>query len=140
MVLIISGLVVPMSVLTQLLTATLWKAFCFLNEIPVLMLPVVNSGLQTQNRPYWWQKQKLHLCLFSFFSCIYFFHSSPCKHRHSAFVINCSVFVTAWSEHTSQPQILKLSFSPPLCSVPHTPGMWESRWRVSPSAAEKGDW
>lgn len=43
MVLIIFGLVVPMSVLTQLLTATLWKAFCFLNEIPMLMLPVVNS-------------------------------------------------------------------------------------------------
>lgn len=43
MVLIIFGLVVPMSVLTQLLTVTLWKAFCFLNEIPVLMLPVVDS-------------------------------------------------------------------------------------------------
>lgn len=43
MVLIIFGLVVPVSVLTQLLAATLWKAFCFLNEIPVLMLPVVNS-------------------------------------------------------------------------------------------------
>lgn len=33
MVLIIFGLVVPMSVLTQLLSATLWKAFCFRNEI-----------------------------------------------------------------------------------------------------------
>lgn len=43
MVLIIFGLVVPVSVLTQLLTATLGKASCFLNKIPVLKLPVVNS-------------------------------------------------------------------------------------------------
>lgn len=43
MVLITFGLVVLISVLTQLLIATLWKAFCFLNKIPVLMLPVVNS-------------------------------------------------------------------------------------------------
>lgn len=44
-VLIFFGLEIPVSVLTQLLTATLWKAFCFLNKIPVLMLPVVNPRL-----------------------------------------------------------------------------------------------
>ena len=73
MVLISFGLVVPMSVLTQLLTAPLWKAFCFLNEIPPLMLPVGNSHLQPQHsdRPYGCQKQKLDLCLFLPFSFMY---------------------------------------------------------------------
>ena len=73
MVLISFGLVVPMSVLTQLLTAPLWKAFCFLNEIPVLMLPVGNSHLQPWDSscPYGCQKQKLDLCLFLSFCFIY---------------------------------------------------------------------
>lgn len=136
MVLISFGLVVPMSVLTQLLTAPLWKAFCFLNKIPVLMLPVGSSHWQPQHsdRPYGCQKQKLDLCLFLSFSFMYPF---TCHHanRHSAFVITRSVLVM--DQHTpTSPQVLPLSFSAPLscCAT----GFWESRWRVLPSESEKG--
>lgn len=118
MVLIISGLVVPMSVLTQLLTATLWKAFCFLNEIPVLMLPVVNSGLQTQNSPYWWQKQKLHLCLFSFFSFIYFFTH---HHANTGILPLSSTALCLWLPGGNTPASLRSSNSHSLlrCALCH---------------------
>lgn len=137
MVLIIFGLVVPMSVLTQLLAATLWKAFCFLSETPVLMPPVVNShklriALSGVRNKSW---ASAFSCCFSFlfFSFYLFLPSSPCTHRHSAFVITCSPFVISCS------QILKLSSSAPLSCWAHTPGVWEPRWHVLPRGAEKGD-
>lgn len=107
MVLIIFGLVVPMSVLTQLLTATLWKAFCFLNEIPMLMLPVVNSHkLRMALRGIRNKSWTSAFSFFFFFPSFYLFlHSSPGTHRHSAFVITHTLFVISCS------QILKFSFS-----------------------------
>lgn len=93
MVLIIFGLVVPMSVLTQLLTATLWKAFCFLSKIPGLKLPVVNSHkLRVALSGV---RNKSSTSAFSFFSSRFHFvlHSSPRTHGRSVCALSCSLLV-----------------------------------------------
>lgn len=73
----------PFSVLTQSLMATLWKAFCFPNKIPGLMLSAFTS--QTQGSPDRW-KQKLALCLLLVSAFVYPFTQHQAS-RRPAFVI-----------------------------------------------------
>lgn len=94
MVLIIFGLVVPMSVLTQLLTATLWKAFCFCNETQCEGgRQCLTLTYKLRDSPWRCQKQKLNLVFCLSFLLHLLFRSSPYKPGHSAFIISCSVFV-----------------------------------------------
>lgn len=111
MVLIFFGLAIPMSVLKQLLTATLWKTFSFLSEIPVLMLPVGNShnlGIALNGI-----RNKGWTCASSCSLPLFIPISSPCAHRHSAFVITCSVCVIG----QNAPASLRSSSSPSLLHV-----------------------
>ena len=130
MVLISFGLVVPMSVLTQLLTAPLWKAFCFLNEIPVLILPVGNSHLQPWDNgcPYGCQKQKLDLCLFLSFSFIYPFTR---HHANTGIQPLSSPALCLWLIGTRRPS-LWYSGSPPLLFCLAVPLLLKSRLCVCP--------
>lgn len=130
MVLISFGLVVPMSVLTQLLTAPLWKAFCFLNEIPVLILPVGNSHLQPWDNgcPYGCQKQKLDLCLFLSFSFIYPFTR---HHANTGIQPLSPPALCLWLIGTRRPS-LWYSGSPPLLFCLAMPLLLKSRLCVCP--------